>query len=167
MNKIMRNLFTVLTAVVLLSACNKYGTIKPVQKDLFGNATIRNVSVVATGSAKSPSIAGKVKSAVEKEAKNELKGNKQVDLKITLDKWQGSEHAIGGSFAGKLLGSKTLLHGVIDIRDIKSDKLLGRYEIYSKHEEGGLLSAQKAVSFVDTDNFVIEQFAVSTVRFLE
>ena len=116
---------------------------------------------------KSPSIAGKVKSAVEKEAKNELKGNKQVDLKITLDKWQGSEHAIGGSFAGKLLGSKTLLHGVIDTRDIKSDKLLGRYEIYSKHEEGGLLSAQKAVSFVDTDNFVIEQFAVSTVRFLE
>lgn len=165
MNAIVKLSVTALVAL-LLSACGS-NIIKPIPKDVIGNATVRRVDVGTQGSVRSETIASKVKGAVEKQAQKDLKGNRQIDLKISLDRWVGSEHIVGGSVTSKLLGSKTELNGTIDILDAKTGELLGKYTIAAKHEEGGLLSAQRTISLVDTDSAVIEKFALYTIHHLQ
>ena len=108
--------------IMLVSACGG-NMIKPIRKDVIGHSTVRNVTVVTTGSAASATISGKVKKAIKKEAKSELKGNMKVDLKITLDKWQGTEKVIGGGVTSKLFGSKTYLNGVVDVLDTNTGEI--------------------------------------------
>ena len=117
-----------LAIVMLVSACGG-NMIKPIRSDIVGHSTVRNITVVTTGSAGSATIAGKVKSAIAKEAKSELKGNMKVDLKVTLDKWQGTEKVIGGGVTSKLFGSKTYLNGVIDVLDTNTGEIIGKYNI--------------------------------------
>lgn len=156
-----------LAIVMLVSACGG-NMIKPIQKGIVGHSTVRNITVVTTGSAGSATIAGKVKSAIKKEAKAELKGNMKVDLKVTLDKWQGTEKVIGGGVTSKLFGSKTYLNGVVDVLDTNTGAIIGKYNIYSEYKEGGLLGgSMTTISFKDTDQTVINNFAMYTVNHLE
>lgn len=156
------NISLFLAAVMLLSACGG-NIIKPIRKDLLGHSTVRNITVIALPSAGSDTIASKVKTAVRSEANDELKGKIQVDLKIMLDQWTGKEKVLGGSFTNTLFGSKTVLSGTVEILDTNTGSLLGKYKIYSKHEEGGLLSKTTTISLVDTDAAVINRFAEWTI----
>jgi len=161
------NVSMLLAAVMLLSACGG-NIIKPIRKDIIGHATVRNVTVVTTSSVTSKSISAKVKTAIKKEAKDELKGNMQVDLKVTLDKWQGTENVIGGGVTSKLFGSKTYLNGVVDILDTNTGEVVGKYTIYSEFKEGGLFGGKvTTVSFANTDQTVIDNFAMNTINHLE
>ena len=161
------NISLLLTAVMLLSACGG-NMIKPIRKDLIGHSTVRNVAVVTASSVPSKSISEKVKAAVKKEAKDELKGNMQVDLKVTIDQWQGTENVIGGGVSSKLFGSKTSLNGVVDVLDIKTGEVIGKYTIYSEYKEGGLFGGKvTTVSFTNTDQTVIDNFAMYTINHLE
>lgn len=156
-----------LAIVMLVSACGG-NMIKPIKKGIVGHSTVRNVTVVTADSVTSKSISAKVKTATQKEAKDELKGNMQVDLKITLDKWQGTENVIGGGVSSKLFGSKTYLNGVVDVLDTKTGEVIGKYTIYSEFKEGGLLGGKvTTISFADTDQTVIDNFAMYTVNHLE
>lgn len=170
MFKTKKNIFNIsmlLLAVMLLSACAA-NIIKPVRKDIIGHSTVRNVTVVTASSVRSSTISEKVKIAIQKEAKDELKGNLQVDLKVTLDNWQGVENVIGGGVTSKLLGSKTLLNGVVDILDINTGEIIGKYSIFSEHQEGGLIGGKiTTISFRDTDQTVIDNFAMYTINHLE
>ncbi|MCK5722795.1 MAG: hypothetical protein KAI84_09680 [Gammaproteobacteria bacterium] len=161
------NVSLLLTAVMLLSACGG-NMIKPIKKGIVGQATVRNITVVTTDSVTSKSISAKVKTAVKKEAKDELKGNIQVDLKVTIDKWQGTENVIGGGVSSKLFGSKTYLNGVVDVLDTNTGEIIGKYTIYSEFKEGGLLGGKvTTVSFANTDQTVIDNFAMYTINHLE
>ena len=156
-----------LAIVMLVSACGG-NMIKPIRKDIVGHSTVRNITVVTTGSAASATISGKGKSAIKKEAKSELKGNMKVDLKITLDKWQGTEKVIGGGVTSKLFGSKTYLNGVVDVLDTNTGEIIGKYTIYSEYKEGGLLGGKMTtISFTNTDQTVIDNFAMYTINHLE
>ncbi len=153
--------------VMLVSACGG-NIIKPMPKGYAGHSTVRNVTVVTASSVTSKSISAKVKSAIQKEAKDELKGNMKVDLKITLDQWQGTENTVGGSVTNTLLGSKNYLNGVIDVLDTKTGASIGKYKIYSEHKEGGLLGAKMTtISFTNVDQTVIDNFAMYTINHLE
>lgn len=161
------NISLLLAAFMLLSACGG-NMIKPIKKGIVGHSTVRNVTVVTTSSVTSKSISEKVKAAIKKEAKSELKGNVKVDLKITLDNWQGTESVIGGGVTSKLFGSKTTLSGVIDILDTNTGVVIGKYTINSVHSEGGLFGGKMTtVSFVNTDQAVIDKFATFTINHLE
>ena len=157
----------ILLCLAMLTGCGS-NIIKPISKDVIGHATVRNVIVETTSATNSDTIAAKVKEAVQKEAQKELKGDKQVDLKITIDQWSGgTENVLGGSVTKTLLGSSTQLSGVVDVVDINTGEILGKYSIASKHEEGGLMGATKTISFVDTDKAVIDNFATYTINHLE
>ena len=154
--------------VMLVSACGG-NMIKPIRSGIVGHSTVRTVTVVTTTSAvPSKSIAEKVKKAITKEAKSELKGNMKVDLKITLDKWQGTEKVIGGGVTSKLFGSRTYLNGVVDVLDTKTGDVIGKYSIFSEYKEGGLLGGKMTtISFENTDQTVIDNFAMYTINHLE
>ncbi|MDH5601624.1 MAG: hypothetical protein OEY78_10000 [Gammaproteobacteria bacterium] len=153
--------------VMLVSACGG-NIIKPMPKGYVGHSTVRNITVVNAGSVTSTTIADRVKKAVRKKANNELSGNMKIDLKITLDKWQGTETTVGGSVTNTLLGSKNYLNGIVDVLDAKTGALIGKYKIYSEHKEGGLLSAKTTtISFTNVDETVINNFAMYTVYHLE
>jgi hypothetical protein len=143
--------------------------IKPIQKGIVGNTTVRNITVVTTASAgTSKTIAAKVKNAIQKEAKDELKGKMKVDLKITLDKWQGTDKVIGGGVTSKLFGSRTYLNGVVDVLDTNTGKIIGKYTIFSEYKEGGLFGGKMTtISFTNTDQTVIDNFAMYTINHLE
>lgn len=161
------NVSLLLAAIMLLSACGG-NMIKPIRKDVIGHATVRNITIVTAGSVASTSISAKVKAAVKKEALGELKGNMQVDLKVTIDKWQGTENVIGGGVSSKLFGSKTYLNGVVDVLDTKTGEVIGKYTIYSEFKEGGLFGGKvTTVSFANTDQTVIDNFAMYTINHLE
>lgn len=154
--------------IMLVSACGAGNIIKPIRSDIIGQATVRNVTVVATGTAKSAKISNRVKAAVEKEAKDELKGNKQVDLRVTIDRWAGVDSVMGGKVTSKLFGSKTTLTGMIDVLDTNTGETIGKYTIFSEYKEGGLLGASMTtISFTNTDQYVIDMFATLTINTIQ
>ncbi len=153
-----------LSIVMLVSACGG-NMIKPIRKDVIGQATVRNITVVALPSADSSTIAAKVKTAVRKEATKELKGKMQVDLKIMLNKWNGTDKQLGGKVTSRLFGSKTDIGGDIKVLDINTGAVIGEYSIYQQRKVGGLLD--NSITFFDIDTAVIDDFATYTVNELE
>ena len=150
-----------LAIVMLVSACGG-NMIKPIRKDVIGHSTVRNITVVALSSITSKTLTSKVKASVRKEATKELKGNQQVDLKISLNRWTGSE---GGNVATTLLGSKTALGGDVEVLDTKTGAVIGKYSIFQQRKVGGLLD--RTVVFFEVNKAVIDDFATYAVNELE
>lgn len=152
---------------LLLSACGG-NIIKPVRYDIIGHSTIRNVTVVLVKSAKSATIANQVKAAIKKRAKEKLKGNNQVDLKVTIDIWQGTNIALAGGKVNRFIGSRTILNGLVDILDTNTGEALGQYKILSEYKEGGLAELKKTrVHYKNLNQVVIDNFAMYTINYLE
>lgn len=155
-----------LLITLLLSACAS-NKIKPIPKDLIGNATVKNVEVVTLDSVKSDTLVDSVRKAITDEANNNLKGNRPINIKVSLDKWVTPEQMVGGSFTGKLLGSNTELNGIVDIIDPGTGDVIAKYSIYASHKEGGLLGATTTISVVNVEKAVISKFASFTIDELE
>jgi len=160
-------LSVVMCVSILMTACiDMNNKIVPIEKSLLGNSTLGTVAITKESSIKSKDIVAKLKSAIEKQAAEKLKGSKVVNLKIDIKTWQSPDDMVGGAAMGKLIGSGTRLDGVVTVTN-KKGTVLGKYKILSTHNESGLLGDTQTFSFVDVKDHVVEKFAMFTVYELE
>ncbi len=156
------SLICMLLASIMLTGCiSKPYLVKP-SDGYAGNISIKSIEVSKVSGVKSDTIMAAVKAKLKEDARD-LRGSKPVDMKVVLDYL--TVPLPGGAMTAKLIGSNTMLKGTVSILD--ADQVVAKYNITAEHNEGGLLGKTMAISFVDTQNAVVNKFSQFAVYYLQ
>ncbi len=149
-------------ASIILTGCiSKPFLVKPAD-GYVGNISVKSIEVTKSDAVDSDTISVMIRSKLEADA-TELHGSKGVDMKVKLTHLTAP--LPGGDVTAKLLGSKTVLKGVISIED--NGRVVAKYDITADYSEGGLLGKTSTVSFVDPITEVVKKFSAFTVSYMQ